>query len=70
MKKSKLRNKYGTRLSPSGYVLCGHCSAEVSEISRDTAPQYAVCRKHGTWSVNTMVGKECLVEGKHGLLTD
>ena len=44
--KDKL-NRHGTPLSSEGYVLCGVCQAEVTQISKDTRPQYARCRLHG-----------------------
>ena len=52
------RNRYGTTLGPRGYVLCQVTGCvdrfgkpvEVQEISKDTAPQHAKCRKHGTWA--------------------
>lgn len=52
------RNRHGTRLGKNGYVLCSKCGAEVQEISRDTAPHDALCKKHGTWAVNQTLAKE------------
>lgn len=52
------RNRNGTRLGKNGYVLCSKCGVEIGEISRDTAPRDALCRRHGTWATNQILAKE------------
>lgn len=34
------------------------CGVEVEEISRDTDPEHALCRKDGTWAKNSSINKE------------
>lgn len=52
------RNRHGTRLGKNGYVLCSQCGVEIEEISRDTAPRDALCKRHGTWATNQILAKE------------